>query len=85
MLRVVWRIIALVNTLSCRELNPRSFERFERHALRHDQDGVEKILASSDLEKRRHRLAGGSNDYERGRGYLQHYRPFMDYADLRAA
>ena len=62
-----------------------SWFRDQRHTLRHNQDGVKKILASSAQKKRRHGLAGSLKDYQSGRGYLKRYRKFMDYADRQAA
>ena len=60
-----------------------SWFREQRHARRHDQNSVKKVLASSAQRKRRHGLAGSPQDDERGRGYLQRYRSFMDYAGQR--
>lgn len=57
----------------------------QRHALRHDRNGVQHVLTSAAQIKRRHQLKGSSEDYERARGYLDRYRSHMDFATRRAA
>lgn len=57
----------------------------QRHILRHDPDGVRKVLSSAAQTRRRHALEGTSDDYERARGYLDRHRAHMDYAVRRKA
>lgn len=57
----------------------------QRHSLRHDQEGVKKVLASAAQKKRRHGLKGSEADYLTGNGYLNRYRSHMDYAARRKA
>ena len=57
----------------------------QRHTLRHDPQGVRKILSSAAQIRRRHQLQGTTADYERARGYLDRYRSFMDYSNRREA
>jgi hypothetical protein len=57
--------------------------REQRHSLRHDNQGVKKVLASAAEKKRRHGLKGSEEDYQSGKGYLNRYRSHMDYAARR--
>ena len=57
----------------------------QRHTLRHDPNGIRKVLSSAAQIRRRHKLAGTSDEYERARGYLDRHRAHMDYATRRKA
>lgn len=57
----------------------------QRHTLRHDTNGVRKVLSSAAQIRRRHKLAGATDDYERARGYLHRHQSHMDYATRRKA
>jgi len=59
--------------------------REQRHSLRHDQDGIKKVLARAAQNKRRHGLQGSESDYQRARDYLRRYRAHMDYAARKEA
>lgn len=59
--------------------------RTQRHALRHDRDGIQQILRSAGQIRRRHLLKGQSQDFDRARGYLHRYRSRMNYAAAHAA
>ena len=56
----------------------------QRHTLRHDSSGVQKVVTRAAQQKRRHGLAGGEKDYNSSKGYLSRYRPHMDYAKRRS-
>ncbi len=57
----------------------------QRHTLRHDPNGIRKVLSSAAQMQRRHKLAGMNDEYERARGYLDRHRSHMDYATRRKA
>ncbi|MCA9191721.1 MAG: hypothetical protein KDB03_08165 [Planctomycetales bacterium] len=57
--------------------------RQQRHILRHDPDGVRKVLTSAAQIRRRHALEGTADDYDQARGYLDRFRSHMDYAARR--
>ena len=56
----------------------------QRHTLRHDSSGVQRVVTRAAQQKRRHGLAGGEKDYNSAKGYLSRYRPHMDYAKRRS-
>ncbi len=55
----------------------------QRHTLRHDTKGVQKVVTRAAQQKRRHGLAGSEKDYNSAKGYLIRYRAHMDYAKRR--
>ncbi len=55
----------------------------QRHTLRHDTNGVQKVVTRAAQQKRRHGLVGSAKDYNRAKGYLTRYRDHMDYAKRR--
>ena len=48
-------------------------------------NGIRKVLSSAAQIRRRHKLAGTNDEYERARGYLDRHRTHMDYATRRKA
>jgi hypothetical protein len=55
----------------------------QRHVLRHDSNGVAKVIASAAQQKRRMGLKGTKKDYNSGLNYLKKYRKHMDFADRK--
>lgn len=53
----------------------------QRHTLRHDHDGVARVIRSAAQQKRRVGLKGTKKDYESGLNYLKNYREHMDFAE----
>lgn len=56
-----------------------------RKILRHEVDGVSKVIRRAAQRERRHGLQGKRDDFQSGLNYLKRYRPYMDYAQRRAA
>ncbi len=52
----------------------------QRHVLRHEIDGVSKVIRSATQQKRRNGLNGTKKDYNSGLNYLKKYRDHMDFA-----
>lgn len=52
----------------------------QRHTLRHDSRGVQRVVRRAAQQRRRHGLQGSEADYKTAVGYLARYRHFMDYA-----
>ncbi len=55
----------------------------QRHVLRHQSDGVSRVIRSAAQQKRRGGLKGTKKDYHSGLSYLKKYRVYMDFADRR--
>jgi hypothetical protein len=55
----------------------------QRYILRHESDGVSRVIRSAAQQKRRMGLKGTKKDYETGLNYLKKYRQHMDFADRR--
>jgi hypothetical protein len=56
----------------------------QREVLRHQSDGVSRVIGSAAQQKRRNGLKGTQTDYNSGLNYLKKYRPYMDFADRRS-
>ena len=56
-----------------------------RTILRHEVDGVSRVIRRAAQQERRHGLKGKRVDFESGLNYLKKYRTHMDYARRRAA
>ena len=56
----------------------------QRHTLRHDTNGVRKVITRAAQQKRRQGLAGSEKDYNCAKNYLSRYRAHMDYAKRRS-
>jgi hypothetical protein len=56
----------------------------QRHVLRHESDGVSRVIRSAAQQKRRVGLKGAKKDYNSAANYLNKYRKHMDFA-ARAA
>ena len=52
----------------------------QRHVLRHEIDGVSRVIRSAAQQKRRVGLKGTKKDYASGLNYLKNYRHHMDFA-----
>lgn len=57
----------------------------QRHALRHDKKGIQRVLSRAAQQKRRHGLKGSEENYRNATGYLSRYRSHMDYAERRSS
>jgi hypothetical protein len=55
----------------------------QRHTLRHERDGVKKVVARAAQQKRRVGLKGTKKDYTGALNYLKKYRPYMDFAERK--
>ena len=55
----------------------------QRHVLKHDSNGVSRVIRSAAQQRRRVGLKGTEKDYQSGLGYLKKYRKHMDFADRR--
>lgn len=55
----------------------------QRHTLRHDQNGVGKVIARAAQQKRRKGLKGSEKDYSGALNYLKRHRRHMDYAERK--
>jgi hypothetical protein len=55
----------------------------QRHVLRHETNGVTKVIASAAQQKRRMGLKGTKKDYNSGLNYLKKYRKHMDFAQRK--
>ena len=53
----------------------------QRHTLRHETEGVKKVVARAAQQKRRVGLKGKKADYTGAMNYLKKYRPQMDFAE----
>ena len=53
----------------------------QRHVLRHEVDGVSRVIRSAAQQKRRVGLKGTKKDYKSGLNYLKKYRDHMDFAE----
>ncbi len=53
----------------------------QRHVLRHEADGVLRVIRSAAQQKRRVGLKGAKKDYKSGLNYLKNYRDHMDFAE----
>ncbi len=56
----------------------------QRHVLKHDSNGVSRVIRSAAQQRRRVGLKGTKKDYQSGLGYLKKYRKHMDFADRRS-
>lgn len=56
----------------------------QRHVLKHDSNGVSRVIHSAAQQRRRVGLKGTKKDYQSGLGYLKKYRKYMDFADRRS-
>ena len=52
----------------------------QRHVLRHESDGVSRVIRSAAQQKRRVGLKGTKKDYHSAVNYLKNYREHMDFA-----
>ncbi|MEZ6128941.1 MAG: hypothetical protein R3C59_09680 [Planctomycetaceae bacterium] len=57
----------------------------QRHTLRHETDGVRKVIARAAQQKRRGGLKGTKKDYAPALNYLKKYKAHMDYAERKKA
>lgn len=55
----------------------------QRHTLRHDKNGVGKVIARAAQQKRRKGLKGSEKDYNGALNYLKRHRQHMDYAERK--
>ena len=55
----------------------------QRHTLRHERDGVKKVVARAAQQKRRVGLKGTKKDYAGALNYLKKYRLYMDFAERK--
>lgn len=55
----------------------------QRHTLRHEKNGVNKVIASAAQQKRRNGLKGTKKDFAPALNYLKKYRTHMDYAERK--
>jgi len=55
----------------------------QRHVLRHETNGVAKVIGSAAQQKRRGGLQGTKKDYRSGLNYLKKYRAYMDFAERK--
>jgi len=55
----------------------------QRHILRHEKNGVSKVIASAAQQKRRVGLKGTKKDYNGAMNYLKKYRGYMDFAERK--
>jgi hypothetical protein len=55
----------------------------QRHVLRHEKNGVARVIASATQQKRRHGLKGTKKDYNGALNYLKKYRKHMDFAERK--
>lgn len=55
----------------------------QRHALRHEIQGVSRVIRSAAQQKRRVGLKGTKKDYASGLNYFKNYRHHMDFAARR--
>lgn len=55
----------------------------QRHVLRHETNGVAKVVRSAAQQKRRRGLQGSEKDYRSGLNYLKKYRTHMDFAERK--
>jgi hypothetical protein len=53
----------------------------QRHVLRHEVEGVSRVIRSAAQQKRRVGLKGTKKDYTSGLNYLKNYRDHMDFAE----
>lgn len=56
----------------------------QRHILRHQTDGVSRVIRSAAQQRRRVGLQGPKKDYDSGLNYLKNYRQHMDFATRRS-
>ena len=55
----------------------------QRHTLRHDKNGVGKVICRAAQQKRRKGLKGSETDYNGALNYLKRHRQHMDYAERK--
>ncbi len=55
----------------------------QRHTLRHEKDGIKKVIARAAQQKRRGGLKGTKKDFTPALNYLKKYKSHMDYAVRR--
>lgn len=55
----------------------------QRHTLRHEQDGIKKVIARAAQQKRRGGLQGTKGDFATALNYLKKYKSHMDYAERK--
>ena len=55
----------------------------QRHTLRHEKNGVSKVVARAAQQKRRHGLKGSKKDFNTAVKYLKKYRQYMDFAERK--
>ena len=58
-----------------------SWSEEQRHVLRHEVDGVSRVIRSAAQQKRRVGLKGTKKDYKSSLNYLKNYRHHMDFAE----
>lgn len=55
----------------------------QRDTLRHEKDGINKVIARAAQQKRRNGLKGTKKDFAPALNYLKKYRAHMDYAERK--
>ena len=55
----------------------------QRHTLRHENNGIKKVIARAAQQKRRSGLKGTKKDFDTALNYLKKYKAHMDYAERR--
>jgi len=55
----------------------------QRHTLRHEKNGINKVIARAAQQKRRGGLKGTKKDFGPALNYLKKYKAHMDYAERR--
>jgi hypothetical protein len=55
----------------------------QRHALRHEQNAVARLIVSASQQKRRRGLKGTKKDYNGALNYFKKYRKHMDFAERK--
>jgi hypothetical protein len=55
----------------------------QRHTLRHEKNGIKKVIARAAQQKRRGGLNGTKKDFTPALNYLKKYKAHMDYAERK--
>ncbi len=55
----------------------------QRHTLRHEKNGIKKVIARAAQQKRRGGLKGTKKDFASAMNYLKKYKAHMDYAERK--
>lgn len=55
----------------------------QRHTLRHEKNGIKKVIARAAQQKRRSGLKGTKKDFTTALNYLKKYKSHMDYAERK--